>query len=68
VLEPVDRREPAGELDRHKPADVLDPVAELVRANERAGSRPDGWTASARWKTERHIPDHVLLGAMEAMG
>jgi len=48
----------AGELDR---------VAELVRANRLAGSRPDGWSACARWKTEDQIPDDVLFAALEAI-
>jgi hypothetical protein len=45
----------------------LDWVAELVRANRLAGARPDGWAASARWKTAGQIPDEVLLAAWEAI-
>jgi hypothetical protein len=51
-----------------KGGDDLDRVAELVHANRLGGARPDGWTASARWKTEAQIPDEVLFAAWEAMG
>jgi hypothetical protein len=43
-------------------------VEALLDDNERSGASPDGWTASARWKRERDIPDHVLFAALEALG
>jgi hypothetical protein len=56
-----------GEPDELGESDARDLVAELVRANEADGTRPDAWTASARWQTERDIPDAVLFAAMEAV-
>jgi hypothetical protein len=45
-----------------------DPVDALVRRNERRGVRPGFYTAGARWKRQRDIPDHVWLKAREAVG
>ena len=56
-----------GEPDELGESDARDLVAELVRANEAEGTRPDACTASARWKTERDIPDEVLFAATEAV-
>ncbi|HZD03721.1 MAG TPA: DUF222 domain-containing protein, partial [Longimicrobiales bacterium] len=43
-----------------------DPVAALVRENRRRGADPDPYTAGARWKRERDIPDEVYFRATEA--
>jgi Domain of unknown function (DUF222)/HNH endonuclease len=43
-----------------------DPVAALNRQNRLHGADPDAYTASARWKRERDIPDNVLFRASEA--
>ena len=51
-----------------EPGELRDLVNELVHANVRGGTRPDGWTAGVRWKSERDIPDDVLFAAMEALG
>jgi hypothetical protein len=37
-----------------------------VRRNRLNGVEPDAYTASARWKRERDIPDAVLFRAAEA--
>jgi hypothetical protein len=50
------------------PATGARPIETLVTRNRRRGADPDGWTASARWKRERDVPDDVLFGAMEALG
>ncbi len=39
------------------------PVETLVQENASLGIRPDGWTASARWETEKEIPDEVCCRA-----
>ena len=43
------------------------PVVALVTENLKRGTNPDGWTAGARWKRERDIPDDVLFRAAEAL-
>jgi len=45
-----------------------DPVEVLVEENRARGVKPDGWTASARWKREADIPDDVYFRALEAVG
>jgi len=53
---------------RRRPPELPEqPVASLVRANERHGSAPDAWTASARWKREADIPDQTYFRASEAL-
>ena len=47
------------------PALPEQPVAALVRANERRGITPDASTIGARWKRERDIPDSVYFHALE---
>jgi hypothetical protein len=42
------------------------PAEALVRRNRLNGVDPDAYTASARWKRERDIPDAVLFQATEA--
>jgi hypothetical protein len=42
------------------------PAEALVRRNRLNGVEPDAYTASARWKRERDIPDAVLFRATEA--
>jgi hypothetical protein len=42
------------------------PATALARHNRLCGAEPDAWTASARWKREADIPDHVLFRATEA--
>jgi len=42
------------------------PAEALVRRNRLNGVDPDAYTASARWKRERDIPDAVLFRATEA--
>lgn len=44
-----------------------EPVQALVAENRRQGTRPDGWTAGARWKREADIPDAVFFRALEAL-
>ena len=46
---------------------VGDPVAALTEENRRRGVKPDGWTASARWKREADIPDAIYFRALEAL-
>ncbi len=41
-------------------------VDALVDRRRAAGVDPDGYTASARWKRERDIPDEVYFRALEA--
>jgi len=50
------------------PASALpeNPAAPLVTANRARGIDPDGYAASARWKTEAAIPDDVYFRALEA--
>jgi hypothetical protein len=42
------------------------PAEALVRRHRLNGVEPDAYTASARWKRERDIPDAVLFRATEA--
>jgi hypothetical protein len=42
------------------------PATALARHNRLCGADPGAWTASARWKREADIPDHVLFRATEA--
>lgn len=42
------------------------PTEALIARNQANGADPDAWTASARWKRERDIPDAVLFRAIEA--
>jgi hypothetical protein len=39
----------------------------LVEDNRARGVRPDGWTASAKWKREKDIPTEAASKAWEAM-
>jgi len=50
------------------PASALpeNPAAPLVTANRARGIDPDGYAASARWKTEAAIPDDIYFRALEA--
>ena len=50
-----------------RPQEPPDPVTALLDENQRRGVRPDGWTASARWKREADIPDPVYFRALEAL-
>jgi hypothetical protein len=43
-------------------------AADLIADNQARGIQPHGRTASARWKTENHIPDSIYFQALEAMG
>jgi len=43
-----------------------DPMEILVRSNRKRGVDPDAFTAGARWRYERDIPDEVLFRAMDA--
>lgn len=61
AAEGADQREAAPERS--------DPVQRLMADNRRLnGARPDGWTASARWKRDQDIPPHVYFPAIEAIG
>ena len=63
-------RDPRGQLHFDggwgPPALTRDPVRALVRENRLRGARPGAYTASARWKREADIPDHVFFRASEA--
>ena len=53
---------------RWKPPELGEsPVVALLAENRRRRVRPDGWTASARWKREADIPDQVYFRALEAL-
>ena len=62
---------PRGEMafdGRWKAPDLpADAVADLVQENLRNGASPDGWTAGARWTSERQIPYDVHARALEAL-
>lgn len=47
--------------------EIADLATALIQANEALGVRPDGWTASARWKREVDIPEEVMGRAHEAI-
>lgn len=53
-------------LPPKNPEVVGDPMEILVRSNRARGVEPDEWTAGARWRSERDIPDEVLFRAIEA--
>jgi hypothetical protein len=53
---------------RWKPPQLeREPVDALVSDNARSGVEPDAWTASARWKYERDIPDETYMRASEVL-
>ena len=58
----------AGPKPPELPADVVAAPGEALAARNRAngGPAPDAWTASARWKRDRDIPDAVYFRATEA--
>ncbi|MGH7575654.1 MAG: DUF222 domain-containing protein, partial [Longimicrobiales bacterium] len=49
------------------PALPEQPVETLVQQNQRLGIEPNPWTAGARWRHERDIPDRVYFRALEAL-
>jgi hypothetical protein len=43
------------------------PVDTLLEQHRRRGVEPDAWTAGARWKCERDIPEGIYFRASEAL-
>jgi len=56
-----------GTVERAAAEEIVNLAAALVQANEALGVSPDGWTPSARWKSEVDIPEEALGRANEAI-